>query len=231
MTVRKEDVRSERLPTDEDQPSPWKIIRTPMVTPIKVVCVSHDLVGYRVHYWNNRTTVCVKEGCPACLAGWRSRYAGYVLAVGANDNSQYVFEFTPPPALILGKAFDERGTLRGLNLVFSRRTKKANGAVTVTIRGTNDQAHRLPPDQDTWSILSRIWGLNKHTSPTFAEFSPDSLAEAERVQNAMNQIGDGHDNDWMKQRLSDLSSVERIADDLTKKLSGKNGDSISSGVH
>jgi len=114
-----------------------------------------------------------------------SRWSGYLLAIDTADNASVVFEFTPPGAVVLDEAVKEFGTLRGMKIIATRPTKKDNGKVHLQALGISDRVHKLPPEEDLWVILARIWGLATEFEAAHQAFLPNEMSEHERVVNGM----------------------------------------------
>lgn len=205
MDYGKENFRIERMPGSHDANFPWAIRRADHEKPLMMVSISRDIFGVRTHFFRGRTQPCRKDGCEACKAKLLSRWSGYLLAIATKDNSKIVFEFTPPAAAQLDEAVKSFGSLRGLSLIATRTSGRVNGRVAIQVKGMNGSAHKLPPDEDVWPILSHLWGLTEQAIPEFSEFTPDGLAEAERVQHAMAAVGSADENQWMRKRASDLA--------------------------
>jgi hypothetical protein len=205
MTIGIDDLRDEPMPGGEDQSFDWCIVRADEAKPILLIALSDKHWGTRTHFFKGRTMPCLKTDCEACKRKMLSRWTGYLLCLENKTGTKIIFEFTPPGALVLQKARNEYTTLRGLNIIASRPSRKANGKVLLEIRGMNSGAHKLPPAPDAKPLLMHIWGLADQDIPEYAEFTPDGLAEAERVQHAMEQVPPADENSWMHARASDLA--------------------------
>lgn len=164
-------VRIERMPTDGDSGAGWDIIRAAADHQLALTVVSTDLFGIRTHYHRGRTGPCLKAGCEACEEGKLSRWHGYLFAVRSSNSERVIFEFTPPCASTFDAAFREYGKLRGLNVIVSRTSNRANAKVVVVIKGPSPNAHKLPREPLMWPTLSKIWGLRSESFPEFEDFS------------------------------------------------------------
>lgn len=156
-----DEFRIESRPSGVDTGFGWSIVRTPSDTGLGLVIVSDDIFGVRTHYFLNRTMPCMRRGCPACAAGRLSRWSGYLLAVRIGGGEKVVFEFTPAAVPTFDAEYGERKTLRGLHIIATRASKRENAKVMVAVKGLHANAHKLPPSQDVWPILSHIWGINR----------------------------------------------------------------------
>lgn len=172
----------ERLPSVDSTNSGWDIIRALPDGKLSLVSVARDFFGIRTHFWKNRTGPCLRSGCDACAHHHLSRWHGYLECVRAPEGTQVIFEFPPPAAMQLDAAVKEYGGLRGLQIVVTRATKKPNGKVTLQFKGLSPGAHKLPKELPIWPILSRIWGMSEDAPGEFAEFTPENLAECEKIE-------------------------------------------------
>lgn len=205
MDIRRDQCKIERTPNEGDTTFVWSIKRASHEKPTLIVLLSRDIFGIRTHFFRGRTGPCLRADCEACAAKMLSRWTGYVAALENKNGAQILFEFTPPAAVILDKAFREYTSLRGLNVIATRGSKRANGKVQVEVRGLNPGAHKLPAEPDVWEVLSHLWGLREEAPGRFAEFEPDHLSELEKVQHGISTHGDADDNEWMRAKAGDLA--------------------------
>lgn len=224
MGTSKTDCRIERLPGETDLNFPWTIVRAKPDKPTWLVSISHDIFGVRTHFYKGRTMPCTFTGCPACERKMTSRWSGYILAMAVKDGSQVVFEFPPPAAIQLDRAFKEYQSLRGLKLNVTRTENRSNAKVTIEVRGVSDQAHKLPPDEEVWPIIAHIWGLTEHAPAKFVEFAPENLAEVERRRVEAEQLSTNHDSEWLHPRMQEVTGQTlmplKIGDVLNNQANG-----------
>jgi hypothetical protein len=147
------------MPDNQDQNFGWTIKRASADGPAKLVILNSDMLGIRTHFFRGRTIPCLLEDCPACECKQLSRWKGYLLAIEIPTEQQVVFEFTPPVATTLDEAHKRHGTMRGLQVVVSRTSKKANGKVVLAVKGITVLGPQACPDYSVWPILCRIWGI------------------------------------------------------------------------
>lgn len=164
MGVRLEDLRCEQTPSQQRYFGGWTIKRAPNSTrPTRVVTVSDSYLGFRTHWWNNRTVPCVRVGCPACKPGQRSDWHGYLLCLWGKEEEHVLFEFTAAGKPALDAIIEQEGNLRGLVVSVSRakETKSGNGRVIVNLqrRANLECGKVLPLDEPIFPILCGIWGL------------------------------------------------------------------------
>jgi hypothetical protein len=111
-----------------------------------------------------------------------------------STKERVIFEFTPPAAVILDKAFQSYGTLRGLVITVSRVGDRPNGRVRVQVSGKHPNEAGIPKEPDIWSILSHLWGLSSQAKGRFQDDFADADTEHERVVNGVNRPVNGLDN-------------------------------------
>jgi len=177
-----EEYRFERLPSDEDIVSDFNIFRALPGREVKLVVWSDDIFGSRTHWWGGRTIPCKKTGCDACTAFKESRWNGWVLAKRTDNDEKVIFEFTPPAGLTLDQAFNEFGSLRGLQIGTTRVSNRSNAKVHVRIFGVEKNVRTIPKAPDIVPIMARIWGLKMPPLLTPGGMDSQPLSEAERVK-------------------------------------------------
>ena len=181
MSVDFNDVRSSRQPDDQDQNFGWVIKRAGTDSSLKLIILSSDVLGIRVHFFRGRTGPCVKVGCEACRLKQLSRWKGYLLAFEPATSQQLIFEFTPPGSVVLETAKEKYGTMRGLQIIANRASKKPNAKVQLAVLGCTTLGPSACPDYAIWPILARIWGLMHDTSSGISLGSTNDLSEFEEL--------------------------------------------------
>lgn len=175
-------------PNDDDLGSAWRIRRAPASGRMPIVIVSPVPLGMRIHYFKGSSTPHLKVGCPACKAGHRSRWKGYLLAVSTADEQQIIWEYPANCGLRVKGALNEYGGLRGQMVIVSRLSERVNGEVSCQFKGISPQAHRLPPAEPIWPLIAKIMGLLEEVPAVFNEFSPESLSQAERIEAGLEPV-------------------------------------------
>lgn len=168
-------------PEEDDGGSLYQIRRVPAGGSLNLVLISKNVLGIRTHYYHGRTTPCLRANCPACNDGYNPRWHGYVLAVDARAERPIIFEFPAGVWPTFKQYANERGDLRGVMAVATRLGSANNSPVQVTLRGPHKEAHRLPPEQDLWPILCRIFGLRPSAETSSPGTGGDSLSESEHA--------------------------------------------------
>jgi hypothetical protein len=174
--------RADRLPTSEDMVSDWTIFRAKPGRDTKMVIWSDDLFGCRTHWWTGRTIPCKRSGCEACTAGKVSRFNGWVFAKLVATEEKVIFEFTPPAALFLDSVFEEFGSLRGAQIIATRKGDRANAMVHVRCVGREKNWKNIPNPPDIVPVMCRIWGVSSAPDIIVGGTDSQPLSEAERVQ-------------------------------------------------
>ena len=170
----------QRDPSDDDSQFNWSIVRAVPGQLLKLVVLAPEWFGIRTHYFRGRTTPHLTVNCEACATGQLSRWHGYLQAVRAGGTEKVILEYTAAAHDAVRCAFEASGGLRGMNLIASRATNKANGKVRLQFVSMSQSIGRLPPCDDYWSILSHIWGLNQRASHSIHDASPDDLSSYEK---------------------------------------------------
>ncbi len=159
MGVDLNDCRNSNRPDGQDNNFGWVIKRADSDGVMKLIVLSHDILGLRTHWFRGRTGPCMLVKCDACLHKQLSRWKGYLLCVEASTQQQIVFEFTPPAVKPLDEAMGKYGTMRGLQLHVARSAKRANARVVVSVKGATVLGPGACPAFSVWPILARIWGI------------------------------------------------------------------------
>ena len=172
-------VRSERMPSDADFTSEWRILRTPTNgRSVKIIIHSADMLGMRTHHWMRRTGPCFETNCEPCQRGQASRWYGYILGA-LESGERVIFEFPPPAGKQLDAAFQKYGTMRGLCIIASRTTEKFNAKVHIQERGLWNQTPSIKDVPETWPVLARIWGLTIMPAGVVGPMQAQQVSDAE----------------------------------------------------
>lgn len=172
-------VRSERLPSDSDFSSEWRMLRTPTNgRTLKLIVHSADMLGMRTHHWQRRTGPCYDVNCEPCARGQASRWYGYVLGQ-LESGERVIFEFPPPAGKQLDEIFQKYGTMRGVCVIASRTCEKFNAKVHLQDKGIWSQAHTIKLVPETWPVLARIWGVHTMPNGTVGPMQAQEVSEYE----------------------------------------------------
>jgi hypothetical protein len=182
MRFSEDNVRFQKNPPKSDDHGGWDILRADPTHPIPLTVVSSDFFGLRTHYHNGRTVPCIKDGCEACQAFKDSRWHGYLFAIKNNGHDRVIIEYTPPAHKQIEAGWKEHGTLRGLSIILSRTSNKANAKVSIAIRGLSPIAHRLPAEPFMWTTLAKIFGVAAVADPLDDNGVDVQLSEMEKAR-------------------------------------------------
>lgn len=177
-----ETYRADRLPVEKDLISDWAIWRAKPGRDVPLIIWSDDIFGCRTHWWGGRTTPCRKEGCPACAVSTEDRWNGWVFAKLVNTEEKVIFEFTPPAGLALDEMFVQFGTLKGVQIIATRKSDRANGQVHVRCKGQAKDWRKIPTAPAIVPAMCRIWGVRPDMPIVVGGMDAQPLSEAERVK-------------------------------------------------
>jgi hypothetical protein len=148
-----------RPPKDQAQRM-WRIARCPTKGSLRVVILSHDLIGRQTHYYAGRTRPCTGPVCQACAKNQAPRWHGYIAAVDLANNNRLVVEVTAGVAERIGNEFEIYRTLRGLRMEMTRTSPRANGRIMSRFQSPATGTGVLPDAPDLRPILERLWEMH-----------------------------------------------------------------------
>lgn len=160
--------RRSHMPREDQQGYGWTIVRAHPTKALKLMLLSDEFLGIETHYWNHRTGPCRETACEACLAGYVSRWKGYILAIDTATDRSVVLEFTPPGATSMDEAKSRYGTLRGCLASVSRVKPTINGKVQIIVKDRTIIQPGKFEVYGVWDVLSRIWKLKSAAEPKVA---------------------------------------------------------------
>lgn len=139
----------------------YQIMRTPPDRTVYGVSISSNLVGAKLHYWKGRSTPCTGAECDACQNGQRPRWKGYLAIMDPKQKLVKILEFTERCYADLNSFFQQRGTLRGAQVQFSRLNRRPNGPMQVEIAEMLFDQGLLPEEPNLREILDNIWEVRQ----------------------------------------------------------------------
>lgn len=153
-------VRWERVVPEDESHGEWLMVRTPGGgRELKVVVMSADFEGTRIHY-AGRTMPCPGEQlCDECKRGKAKRWRGYLLGQLSGTTQRVCVEFPAIAGKHIDRFYKEYQSLKGLNLSFYRANEKNNGRVCVKCNGMNVNAHLIQKVPDVREVCNLIWGV------------------------------------------------------------------------
>jgi hypothetical protein len=148
-------------PTAAQQKSHLRLVRTPAKGKHGGIVLSADLIGCETHFYRNRTTPCSAPDCPACRAGYPTRWHAWIAVWTRKTNETLIFEMTAAVAEPFAGYHDHYGTLHGAEFYAERPSATPNGRVRVRIWPADLAGITLPPCPDVVAQLTHIWSIPK----------------------------------------------------------------------
>lgn len=185
--------------------SDWQMMRAKADHPQLFVCVSSVHLGCYTHFYKRQTIPHRNVGCKPCKAGFERRWKGYVLGVAIKNGAHVIVEISPPSAMQLIQYRTEYGTLRGLNLILSRTSDRPNAKISITHKGMYHAPQKLPPEQDIWPIIARIWGVDAETGEIVQRDRPHTEGQDDIPAQVVVPGIIGDDDEWIQQRVAEAA--------------------------
>ena len=138
----------------------YRLVRTPAYRTLRGICLAHDIVGTRTHFYKSRTKPCLGLDCPECQEGLPWRWHGYLPLLILPSKERVILEITAQAAEQLTALASGYRTLRGLEVTAARPSQKPNGRVVLQARPNGTPPDHLPLEPDVKTILLHIWGLD-----------------------------------------------------------------------
>lgn len=173
-----------------DRPSKrwWKVIAPQGRVPLRGTILDDVWVGFWTHWIQDRynpkgrVVQCEEhEACPFCKSAKPLRWTGYVAAMMENPKEDRVLALSEGAARDLKRELDNRGSLRGLQVVLQRFLPHPNAPVHVKVVGVL-APDGTPPTFDIIPSLMRMWGL----SPNFRPRGWGEVGNKRRIDNDPN---------------------------------------------
>jgi hypothetical protein len=152
-----------RCQTPAVKPRVKRLLKVTSATRYVGQIVNDSVWGFWTH-WNasrRRTERCVgrSEGCEGCLAELPLKQIGIIELYNPQATASAFVQITPG-------AWDDllirvpRASLRGLQVVISRKPGSDKQPVIIDLVSYDADASHLPAPTDPWTTLARIWGLD-----------------------------------------------------------------------
>lgn len=138
----------------------YRLLRCPAFKPLRAIILSPEMIGTRTHYTKGRTTPCEGLSCEACSAGHPWRWHAYLAILAGDQKEKAVLELTAQAAEQLQEIVKGYGTLRGIEMLAERPSKKPNGRVRIIARMNGTPPNTLPIPPDVQLLMLHIWGLD-----------------------------------------------------------------------
>jgi hypothetical protein len=171
--------------TSSPPPTPtdftFRLIRVPAFKAVRCVILAAKLTGCRTHYYKGRTIPCEESLCEACLDGHYWRWHAYIPCQVQPTTEKVILELTAQATEQLQPALREFGTLRGLELLAERPSKRPNGRIRITVAPGRRPDNTLPAPPDVTKTMRHIWGLDDQQMQHHAgKLNTDRLTPAPR---------------------------------------------------
>jgi hypothetical protein len=138
----------------------YRLIRTPPYKPIRGIVLSENLLGTRTHFTRSRTIPCQGEGCEHCAEGLPWRWHGYLAMILDPGKEKVIIELTAQAAEQLKPTISGFGSLRCVEILCERPSKRPNGRVRILARRNGIAPNSLPEAPEIQKIMLHIWGLD-----------------------------------------------------------------------
>lgn len=138
-----------------------EIVRVPPAGLGGMIVLSKEPIGCKTHYIARRTVPCLGKNCPACEVGATSRWYGWLHVTSTSLTRQSLLEYTAAASELVLQAYEQHGTLRGLQLTARRIPRRANGRIILEFKAGSIPERSLPPEANREAILSRMWELSQ----------------------------------------------------------------------
>jgi hypothetical protein len=148
-------------PTREIFVKRYELMRVEAGGTISGICLSENINGTEIHWWGGRSTPCQGEGCEACNANNPWRWKGYLFVLAERTSTVAIVEVTAQVLSCRDEYRSRYGSLRGAQLIISRRNKKDNGPLKMAARPSGRDPKTLPECPQLNVQLSRIWDTHR----------------------------------------------------------------------
>jgi hypothetical protein len=143
--------QSDRLPF-------LQVVRVPKGGSLRLVIMSTDVTGVRVHRVDGKPFLCPGEGCPIDGCPDTGRWQGYVEAIAQSYKKRIMFELTLETYHKIRFISVENGLLlRGLDLLLEREGTSRNAAISVTHMDTIRDNKGLGKERNLRPFILRLY--------------------------------------------------------------------------
>lgn len=147
-------------PPGIDSEPKWSVHRVKKGKALKVLCLSHALIGHDLHYTGGRSRPHFELDCEHCAAGHRDvRWYGYLATCNLDLSAPTLLEVTKMGAVCVDRYVRSYGSLRGCELIVSRKADKKNGEQHVVIKQGKMSPDVIPAAPNVVRMLMRMWGV------------------------------------------------------------------------
>jgi hypothetical protein len=138
----------------------FRLIRCPAYKPMRAIILSEKMIGTRTHYTKGRTRPCEGEGCEICKEGLPWRWHAYLACLAGEQREKCILELTAQAADQLKPILASNGSLRCIEILADRPSKKPNGRVRIQARLNGIGGASIPAAPDVPILMAHIWGLD-----------------------------------------------------------------------
>jgi hypothetical protein len=138
----------------------YRLIRTPAARSLHCVMLADAPVGCPTHYFKGRTMPCETDKCEPCSIGMPWRWHAYMPIQVWGTNERCILELTAQACEQLAEAVAQYETLRGVEIVLDRPSRRPNGRVRIVVAPGRRPDSTLPPAPNTIACMSHIWGTD-----------------------------------------------------------------------
>jgi hypothetical protein len=138
----------------------YRLIRAPAARSLHCVMLAEKPIGCPTHYWKGRTMPCETANCEPCQLGIPWRWHSYTPIQIWGSNEKCILELTAQASEQLGPALAEFQSLRGVEIVIDRPSRRPNGRVRIVVAPARRPEGSLPPCPNTIACMSHIWGTD-----------------------------------------------------------------------
>lgn len=179
-------------PDDRDSAPHHQIIRAKPGKTTQGVVLSLDLIGAYTHYWKGRTTPCNPPACPACDAGHKPRWYGYLALWNPATAAVAILEITTAAVPAIETYLARHGSLRYAQIMATRANRKPNSRLIVSFQAAPYSGPHGPEPPDLPAHLSHMWEATSKPAPNRQPTEADPHAEAETLALARRAASNGH---------------------------------------
>lgn len=169
------------------------VIRTPARAKLHACITSNKLIGCNTHFWGGHTVPCTKPACEACDAGVVYRWHGYVSGIVKGTHEHILMEFTAQACDVFDAFTEKHGSIRGAEIIASRRPASHNGRVMISIRPADLTNVVLPEGPDLREQLCHLWNIPLEVNEE-ESFAHKPARVAAKVRTEENGFDKGNEN-------------------------------------
>lgn len=133
------------------------VVRAPETGVLSGISLSHDLSGAYTHWYRGRTRPCTQPNCEACAENTPWRWHGYLMLFGPKTHRIVLLEVTKNVCPTIDDYMAAKQTLRGARINITRKNRKKNARVILTVTASDIDDRTLPPCPPVAYHLAKLW--------------------------------------------------------------------------